>query len=54
MGLALPSLAALSEGDDAGQAGNRDPVAPARIPQILALALMLAPRWAARRESRDS
>jgi hypothetical protein len=52
VGLALPSLAALSEGDDAGQAGNRDPVAPVRIPQILALAL--APRWAARRESRDS
>ena len=30
-----------------GQAGNRDPVAPARIPQILALALMITPRWAA-------
>src|SRR5580704_2712149 len=33
---------------------NRDPVAPARIPQILALALTLAPRWAAGSESRDS
>jgi putative transposase len=43
-------LGPLSEGDDAGQAGNRDPVAPARIPQILALALMLTPRWAARRD----
>jgi hypothetical protein len=41
-------LAALPEGDGAGEASNRDPVAPARIPQILALALKLTPRWAAR------
>ena len=54
LGLALSSLAALPEGDGAGQAGNRTPVASARIPQILALALKFTPRWAARRESRDS
>ena len=54
VGLALPRLAALPEGDGAGQTRNRVPVAPARIPQILALALKLSPRWAARRESRDS
>src|SRR5271154_5753811 len=54
VGLALPNLAALLEGVGAGQTRNRDPVAPARIPQILALALMLKPRWAAWGESRDS
>jgi len=54
VGLALPSLAALPEGDDAGQARNRSLVAPAGLPQILALALKLAPRWAAGSESRDS
>src|SRR5271154_553471 len=41
VGMALPSLAALPEGDGAGQAGHGDPVAPARIPQILAVALKL-------------
>src|ERR1019366_1563276 len=54
LGLALPSLAALSGGDCSRQTGNRGPVAPPRIPQILALALTIAPRWAAGSESRDS
>jgi hypothetical protein len=54
VGLALPSLAALPEGDGAGQAGDRDPVAPAGLPQILALAVKLAPPRTAGRESRDS
>lgn len=54
VGLALPNLAALPESDGAGQAVNRDPLAPARIPQILALALTLAPCRAAGSESRDS
>jgi hypothetical protein len=43
-----------AESDGAGQAGNRAPVAPAGLPQILALALKLAPHWAAGSESRDS
>ena len=54
VGLALPSLAALPEGDGAGQAGDRDPVAPAGLPQILALAITIATRRTAGRESRDS
>jgi hypothetical protein len=47
-------LAALPEGDGAGKTGNRDPVASARIPQILALAVTIATPWTAGRESRDS
>src|SRR5271167_1848756 len=43
VGLALPGLAALPEGDGAGQAGDRGPLAPAGLPQILALALKLTP-----------
>ncbi len=53
VGMALPSLVAMPEGHGAGQAGNRASVASARIPQVLALALNLTPRWAARRESKD-
>src|SRR5260370_27282066 len=54
VGLALPNLAALLEGGGTGQTRNCDPVAPARIPQILALALKIRPRWSAGSESRDS
>jgi hypothetical protein len=39
VGLALPIVAALSGGDGVGQAGNGDPMAPSRIPTVLALAL---------------
>jgi len=46
-----PTVAALSGGDCVGHAGSRAPVAPAGLPQILALALKLAPRWAAGSES---
>src|SRR5579864_2378156 len=42
MGLALPNLAALLEGYGAGQARDVGPVAPARLQQILALALKIA------------
>ena len=49
LGLALRNLAALSGGYGSGQTGNRGSVAPPRIPQILALALTIAPRWAGRK-----
>jgi len=42
VGLALPNLATLLEGDGSGEARDRSPVAPARLPQILALALKTA------------
>ena len=52
MGLALPSLAALPEGDGAGQTGNRAPLAPAGLPHILALEVTIATPRTAGREPR--
>src|SRR5713226_5337413 len=50
LGLALPIVAALPGGDGLGQADNGDPVAPSRIPLVLALALEI---WAAASGARD-
>src|SRR5229473_4245901 len=39
LGLALPIVATLSGSDGVGQASNGNPMAPSRIPLVLALAL---------------
>src|SRR5229473_7859236 len=51
--LALPDLAAGLERHGAGEAGNRDPVAPQGFPALLAVAINIMLRGAAQGEPRD-
>jgi hypothetical protein len=51
--LAPPGLAAVLEHHGVGEAGDRSPVAPSRLPALLALALKILERPSVDREVRD-
>jgi hypothetical protein len=53
LGRALPIVAALSEGDGIGQAGNGDPVAPSVIPLVWQRTIVVAARREQPRTSQE-